>query len=239
MRRRGARSSNLKGSREKVYNFKVNLLPEYLRSTPGTPGVLTLATDQPTPAPITSTTQGAPDAAASGFSGYYSFGQAIPFALVDLQRYSQNFTTQYDKYRINSVTCKVTFLQNSASNNTESLNPTCYAYVDTDDSALPANQQTVVGRQGVKRWNFSDRSKTSYQITLKPKAMAMVQSQSGTPFPGKPLAGWFDCNVPTVNHNCLKLWWENVPLTGVDNVNTCIQYEFVYNLSFKSPINAY
>lgn len=244
MRRKGARrvarKTNMLGSISKVYNYKVNLLPEYLTNHGPTPaGALALVTDQPTPAPLTTLTQGTPDAAASGFPGYYSFGQTVPVALADLQRYSQNFTTQYDQYRINSVTLKITYLQNSANSNTEAINPTCYAYVDYDDSAIPANAQGVIGRQGVRRFNFNDRSKTSYSVTWKPRAMAMVQSTSGTPFPAKPLTGWLDCNQPTVNHNGLKLWWENVPLAGLDNTLTGIQYEFVYNISCKGPINAY
>lgn len=231
------KTGNLRQTTGQIHKFKVNLLPEYLTNHgPAAAGTITLVTDQPTPAPITSTTQTSPDAAASGLPGYYSFGQGLGFALIDLQRYSQNFTTNYDQYRINSITCKITYL---ASSYNQGVDPTVYAYVDYDDNAIPANQQAVVGRQGVKRFTFNDRSRTSMSITFKPKAMVLAANTTASQPPAMPVRGWLDCNQPGINHNGLKIWWENLPLLGQDNLFTGIQYEFVYNVSMKMPINTY
>lgn len=236
---RRRRGSNLRGSKSKVYKYKVNLLPTYLVNTPSqVAGVLAVVTDQTTLAPISTTTQTAPDATASGISGHYSFGQAFQFSLEDLQQYSK-FTTQYDHWKLNSVTCKIHYT-NNGNVTTEALSPTCWAAIDYDDAALPANQWTVVGRQGIRRFEFNDRSRTSYTITFKPKCSGLVANTTGVQPPAMLTRGWLDCNQPGIVHHGLKLWWENVCMTGSGGENnSCIQYEFVYNLSFKQPINVF
>lgn len=243
-RRRNARKSNFRGSSTKVYNFKANLLPEYLVSTTGSaPGTLAVVTDQATPAPITNVTQGSPDAAGSGIPYHYSFGQGLVFSLADLQRDNQFFTTAFDQYRINSVTCKITYTSSMAGATSSSVNPTLYMYVDRDDGNIPTSIAGVLGKQGLRRFEFNDRSKTSTSITFKPKVLtSLFDGSATTTYAGVARSGWLDCAHPAIQHYGLKMWWENVPLVGTavePNPNSVLQFEFIYNISVRAPLNLY
>ena len=96
MRRRFKRRGRKTAGREKVYNYSVNLLPQYLVNTAGNAaGSVNVVSDQTVLAPIVPpggglpATIGIPDAAGCGVANYYSFGMALPSALSDLQNFSQ------------------------------------------------------------------------------------------------------------------------------------------------------
>lgn len=245
MKRRKPRRHVSGLGRKSVYSYKIALLPQYVvHDTTTAAGVLILVTDQTNPAPLNvgtgshSNTQGTPDAAGCGVANYYSYGQAVAIRLDDLQQYVA-LSSQYDYFRINSVTCTVTYKANATA--VGGLNPTIYAYIDQDDKVIPTSQASVIGKQGVKKWEFNDMSKTSYSITFKPKFKNVTGLVGGTVATTKPTTGWLDCAIPQVEHFGLKLWTENLYLPGAEAgaPPSVFQFDWKYNISFKSPINIY
>lgn len=238
--------------RKSISNYAVNLLPVWLQSTTGTPtGTVNIVSDQTNLAPIhpsgggVSSVISVPDAAGSGLVDYWSWGMALPFALSDLQQ--QTLPSIFDYFRINSVTCKVTYLANFASVTGTGVLPTIYTYIDNDDAVVPDAAYKVIGRQGVQKHDFT-ATKTSFTITFKPKFKAVTGLVGGTVQISKPTTGWLDCAQSHVQHYGLKFWFENFPLIGSGAVPADppvfappmgIQFDFKYNLSFKAPINMY
>jgi len=180
-----------------------------------------------------------PTASACGFNNYFDFGLGLRFALKDCANYTA-FTGIYDQYRINSVTVKVTYLTTQAQIGGTSILPTMYYVGDFDDAGAPLDITYVEGKQGSKAVRVSNTRNT---LTLKIKPHLAINVLGGDDVAGSyqkvEKAGWLDCADPTIFHYAGKWWFTNVFLPAGNSHNTALQWEYVFNVSFRGAQNLF
>lgn len=180
-----------------------------------------------------------PVAAACGFNNYYDFGLGMRFALKDCANYTA-FTGIYDQYKINSITVKVTYLTTQAQIGGTSILPTMYYVGDFDDITAPTSITDVESKQGSKALRVSN-TRNRLTLVIKPRTLVNVLSADTVANSHVKVenAGWFDCNDPTVYHYAGKWWFSNVYLPAGANTNTALQWEYVFNISFRGAQNLF
>lgn len=153
-----------------------------------------------------------------------------------------SFAGQYDAYRINSVTLNVEYLNNMASTNGAGLMPTMYMYWDQDDAAVPSTLGSILGKMGVRRFQFGDKAKLNYTIKYKP-TVATAGLQTPTPTSLTSIttnqvqkSPWLNCLFPTVKHYGIKIVICDIFAPGTASANA-FRFNFKYNVSFRAPLN--
>ena len=232
------------GSRliEKVYRYITHPQDQYIVGQQSSiPGSIAIKGGNITNPPLVIANTSAIVASKTGFTNYYDFGASIPFQLNNLENYLK-FTTLYDNYRLERINIKVEYLSNSAQVQSTGMMPIVYAVVDRDDVGVPPNLPYIQGRQGFKTWDFGNKGKQTYIISIKPKVAANVFSNNGGTLIGFQQSQgmpWQDCVYPANQYYGLKMWFTNVALPGTTTVDTCFRFSYTYVLAFKGALNEY
>lgn len=211
--------------RHKTYNYNFALDPQFLIEDVATGGITMKISGGS--APVFSATLPSASASISGLTNAYDQGFAAQFRLTDIQNFLQ-FSSMYDQFKINSVSCVITILTGQ---NADFL-PTLYSIIDEDSATPPTAATDITGMQGFKRMQFQNGSKNSFRVSCRPKYVQTVQGG----FAVMARNYWQDCATATASPgNALKFWLENVPL-GLVGVSTCFKLQWYYNVSFRQPI---
>ena len=178
----------------------------------------------------------------TGFPYLTDWALATSFQLSDAANYL-SFSTLYDAYKINRITVTVQYLSNVSTVNGVSAMPTFYMYWDQDDFAIPGGLVSILGKQGVKKWQ-----PTSNKLTKNFSFVPVVQQAiAGSIVTGTPLtpvgaavptkAMWINCTQPDIPHMAFKLYcqdWTDTA-TGANPANA-VRVSYKYNVSFRSPL---
>jgi len=241
--KRGRRVAKVpRGLGMKEYTFTFNL-PAQILTSGGGAGSLTLAavTSGATLVsganPITST-KFATQPSTNGLAGFWDLSMATNFRLADIANYT-SYTGLFDAYKIRKVGLSLEYLNNSSAVNSTGLMPSVYSYWDQDDATVPANALIAQQKQGVRRFQFGNNSKTCYRTSGKP----MLETALGVAGGGVAIAGisksqFLDCLSPTIAHNALKLFVTDLYLPGSSAVTQAIRLNWTYVVTFRSPILA-
>lgn len=186
----------------------------------------------------------------TNFANTFDFGVATAFRLSDIYHFIQ-FSTSFDAYRINSVTCICEYLHNTfqAQDNSSFISgptPTMYYYPDQDDAIVPTALDQVVAKQGVKMVQFGRKGQTIYKFKIKPRTSTMMAGSQNTAAPtaigttiNRP-GVWLNCQTPDVPHFAMKWYMTDVylPPSGAGAGNQqAWRWTFKYNVSFRAPLN--
>lgn len=247
--RKGARRSRIPRSirpQMKHYNYTFKLTPQILTvlasggaNILGTQGSVTLPNVPIVPNTGGSTSGIISTACASGLSGY-DFQAACTFALSDVASFA-NFTSLYDAYRITKVDIDMEYLSNvsfsGATVVSNSFLPTFWYYWDPDDEVVPPNLRSILGKQGVKRWQ-PNATKTTKRFSFRPRnnisGQAAATSGSGTTsalIPNKSM--WIDSVNPNVPHYAFKLAGTEFP---GGTLAAAVRMNYTYHISFRGPL---
>lgn len=188
-------------------------------------------------------------ASSTGFLNTFDIGIATAFRLSDLYHYLQ-YSTVFDAYRINSVTCICEYLANTvyaqdATGISSGSLPTLYYYPDFDDYVVPTNLDTVVSKQGVKMVQFGRKGQTMFKFKVKPRTNTLMAGSQNSTAPtangtniNRP-GQWLNCQTPDVPHFSMKWYMTDVHLppsgAGAGN-NQAWRWTFKYNISFRAPL---
>jgi len=231
-----------------VYRWDFHPDPQYISgSISGTPGIITISSGSPT-APIFPTQPGTSyprqmlaTAAVSGVPQSYDMGVAFTFALNDLVNHSA-FTGMFDQYRLESVTVRITSLNNTTTLNTRGGLTSIYTVPDYDDNVVPTSIHQVRGRQGSKLVDFG--VKRSYSFTVRPVRTLLVDEGAGNTFTNGGSAllsrkAWNDCVYSTTAHFAMKMWIQDFFAPGDSNVVNTLKFDYTYRVAFKGAQNGY
>lgn len=220
----------------KNYSYIFRPSTQYIRSV-ATAGDITIS---PAGAPLSvGTSISAPVASACGFNNYYDFGLGMRFRLKDCANHAA-FTGIYDQYKINSITVKVTYLSTQAQIGGVSILPTMYYVGDFDDIQAPTSIADVQGKQGSKALRVSN-ARNTLTFNIQPHTLVNVEGgeEAANSYTKVERAGWLDCNDPTIYHYAGKWWFTNMYLPQGSNTNTALQWEYVFNVSFRGAQNLF
>lgn len=147
-------------------------------------------------------------------------GHAFPFGLSLLPN-SSEFTTLFDRYRIRQVDVRITLDQRDGSGGVQRY-PTVWAYMDDDDASIPTAKSSVLERQSVRPFTFSD-AKNVYSVSIQPRWLLDGTSKASL----APRDMWIDMSTPSVSHYGLKLWVDNYNTTsgGYIKMDATIHFE--------------
>lgn len=134
-------------------------------------------------------------------------GHAFPFALSLLPNYSE-FATLFDRYRIRKVDVRMTLDQLSTGSGVTRY-PTVWAYMDDDDASIPTSKSTVLERQSVRPFTYTEAA-TVYSVSLQPRWLLDGTNKQSL----APRDMWIDMTTPSVSHYGLKLWIDNYNTTS-------------------------
>lgn len=221
----------------KEYTFTFNLPAQILTSGAGA-GSLTLSAaggQLPiTAAPVKFNTI----ASTNGLPNFWDVSMATNFKLADITNVAA-YTAMFDAYKIRKVSLSLEYLNNSSAVNSTGLMPSVYSYWDQDDATVPVSALVAQQKQGVRRFQFGNNSKTCYRTSGKP----MIETAVGVAGGGVAIAGigksqFLDCLTPTIAHNALKLFMTDLYLPGSAAVTQAIRLNWTYVVTFRSPILA-
>ena len=150
----------------------------------------------------------------NGLAGFWDCAMATNFKLSDVANYAA-YTAMFDAYKITKVSLSLEYLNNFSSVSSTGLMPSVYAYWDQDDATVPASALVAQQKQGVRRFQFGNGSKTCYKTSHRP----MIETAVGVAGGGVGIAGiqksaWLDCLSPTIAHNAIKLFMTDLYLPG-------------------------
>ena len=219
----------------KSYNYKFKLPAQILTSTAGA-GSLVISPG---------VGAGGSPLVAAGLVGYpstnnlpnfFDFAIGVDFKLSDIVN-SPAFTAMYDAYKIRKITLSIEYLNNSSSANTTGLMPTLYQYWDQDDALPPPGAVSIQAKQGVKRFQFGNNSRTAFKTS----AMPRLGNVLGVVGAGVSIAGitkpqYINCTIPTIAHHACKMWLADVYLPGSAAVTQAFRLNWTYDVSFRSPL---
>jgi len=180
-------------------------------------------------------------------NGLWQFGGSMRFQLADVIN-TVDFTTLFDRYKLNKVVVSIMPLMNmaqsitsAATGNTQSsCLPTLVTAVDYDDSNIPALSDELLERSNCKSFRLGNKV---IRLTINnPKVLQAVQQGD----PGalttvtavsKP-APYLDCVQEEVNHYGLKFYVRDFALppgtsAPTPSSNSLIRIRCKYYFSFK------
>ena len=170
----------------------------------------------------------------NGFSKYLDVLIGTSFRLNDVASVA-TFAGMYDAYCIKKVTCEIEFLSNIAGVNTSALMPTLYHYWDQDDATPPTTVAAVVGKQGVVRKQFGNKSRTSIKFTCKPTPVTDSTALPSLINVNK--TQWIDCLDTNIQHNAVKMMITDVYYPAVGSLsNTAFRFNWKYHVAFRGPV---
>jgi len=223
-----------------IYRWDFHPDPQYVGgSLSGTPGVVTLTPLSPV-VPIYGQIGGTqmityPSVSAIG-GGVVDYGLGFTFCLSDLSNHLA-FAGLFDQYRVESVTVKVTLLNNVSTTNTLGCLPSIISIPDYDDAVTPTTVHQVRGRQGGKLTEFG--MKRSHTFTTRPRRAQVVANSNGSgtvTYSGAavvPKSQWNDCLFPSIAHFGLKMWIQDFVAPGSAGVTNMFKFDYTYRVAFK------
>lgn len=222
----------------KTYSYQFKLASQVLVGTGGIPPLLSISgATGAGPLPLQNSNI-IVYPSSSGLTNFYDFALAVPFKLEDVNNHAA-FVAMYDAYKIRKVTCSLEFLSNVAATNGIGLMPTSYMVWDQDDSVIPVSITQISGKQGVKIRQFGNRSKTVQRFSLKPTISQDVLVVGGASVAATvSKSTWLDCIHPDIQHNALKMFVTDVYLPPNSSVTTAFRFNWTYDISFRSPLEA-
>jgi len=174
------------------------------------------------------------------FPNYYDIAWRSTFALNDLANMN-NFCLMYDQYKITGVKMEITFLQNTAEATSIAVMPTLNITTDQDDSTLPSSAIQLLGKQGVRKFNFGSKGRTKFSMKFRPNPVQPLQANStsstaiiNASVPQK--LTWIDCLNPAVPHFAVKAYFENVLVSSTASYSSAFKVDLTYYVSFKQPL---
>lgn len=217
----------------KHYTYNFRLAPQAVNASLVTANEVVLNNNSPL-VPITTVTA---LSNSLNFGGLTDWAAACTHQISDINNIT-NFTAMYDAYRLNFVTVTVEYLNNAVSPASTALLPTFYMYWDQDDTVSPPNLRSILGKQGVKKWQPTSSS-LQKRFTFKPQLSVAVESDAaGVPtqvvVPGK--SHWIDCSTPRVPHYAFKIYCQDFSASGSANSWNVVRLHYTYNVSFRSPL---
>jgi hypothetical protein len=175
-------------------------------------------------------------ASSNGLIGFYDWTCATNFLLADLQS-APTYTGLFDAYKIKKISMNIEYLNNYSSVSSTGLMPTIYAYFDQDDSVVPVSIADITRRQGVKKFQFGNKGKTSFNFTLKPTVSAALETNTGSLIQASvQKAGWINCTQFAIPHYGLKFAVTDLYLPGVNAVQQAFRINWTYTVSYRSPL---
>lgn len=177
---------------------------------------------------------------ANGISNSLDVGLACSHALSDVFS-NPSFTAIYDQYRLDEISCKLTWMGGTRTGNGASLCPSFFFYNDLDDAVPPNALATILAKQGVMKWDPGSDGSRSVTYKFKPRLATMVSvpeqlsTAAGVAQPGQ----WLDCQFPTPQHYGSKIYLRDmsVPDNTVNpNLENAVRIEFSYRISFRNPL---
>lgn len=221
----------------KSYEFVFALPAQVLTSSGGAGSIVLSPTGGQLPitaAPVKFNTI----ASTNSLPGFWDLAMATNFKLSDVTNYAA-YTAMFDAYKITKVSLSLEYLNNVSGVNTTGLMPSVYAYWDQDDATVPVSALVAQQKQGIRRFQFGNGSKTCYKTSHRP----LIETAVGVAGGGVAIAGisksqWLDCLTPTIAHNALKLFMTDLYLPGTSAVTQAIRLNWTYTVKFRSPILA-
>ena len=237
--RKGNRRSRIPRSirpQMKHYNYTFKLTPQMIvcdNTGPKVLGLPNLPVVPLQPSNLVAT------ACASTLQGY-DFVAAATFALSDIASYA-DFVTMYDAYKINKVTVELEYLSNvsftgNALGGGSQYLPTFWMYWDQDDGVVPTTLRSILGKQGVRRWQ-PNASRTSTKFSFRPLNNAATQAQQGAStiaaaiVPNK--SNWLNAIAHDVPHNAFKVACTEWPAGAL---GAGLRLNYTYHVSFRAPL---
>lgn len=235
-RRRRPRGMVAPKSQLKHYNYSFKLAPQLVNSSPTTANTAVLNNNSPL-FPIQTAGFTGNISSSTGFTDICDWSAACTHAISDINNIN-NFTAMYDAYRLNSVTVTIEYLSNSVAVNAGYVLPTFYMYWDQDDATIPPNLRSILGKQGVKKWQPT-ASRLQKRFTFKPQLAVGVESDAAgvttnVVIPGR--TNWIDCSTPRVPHYAFKIYCQDFAAAGSVNAWNLVRLHYTYNVSFRSPL---
>jgi len=244
--RRARRAAGVvRGPTAKTYTYDFHLQPQMLMLQPSGQWQFPAGPFQG-PNPLTNGSGNiAQYSSATGVATLADVALACSFKLSDCANFSA-YTTMYDAYRLNSITCTIEYLNNSASVGSTGFMPTIYSYLDQDDAVPPPSVASIVGKQGVQVRHFGNNSKVVFSRKFRPTCLEVLGNNSQTA--GFALNGvrrgptWINNagSGPNVNHYGWKAILTDlytVVSTTPQSING-FRINWKYNVSFRSPLNS-
>jgi len=229
----------MNGTSMKSYTFNFKLRPQFLVASQTTVGavqfnITTGAGDAPLTNNAANLVVNTPTSTITGFSDV-ALGCALQ--LEDIASYAA-YTSLFDAYKINSVSCRIEYLNNSSSVSTGGLMPTILMYWDQDDATPPPSSQSIQGKQGAKLF-MPGSNRNSAVLKFRPLTRNGVNTAaavSGAVVPNK--SQWINCTASNVPHYGFKAWISDFYSPGTPAVVNAFRLHWSYNVSFRSPIAA-
>jgi len=218
----------------KPYRFKFSL-PAQILTSAGTTGMSFSTATGSGPVPLTDA-QRILYPSNNGLVGFYDVGMATSFKLTDLAQHTA-FTGMFDAYKINKVSLNIEYLNNVSAVNTTGLLPSVYLYWDQDDATIPSiGGLNIQAKQGVKRIQFGNKSRTTVRTSGRPKMSIAV---AGSTLPEASMivkSSWLNCLTDDVTHYALKMYFTDLYLPGSAAVQQAFRFNWVYDVSFRAPL---
>jgi len=227
----------------KTYNFQFNLKPQIFRAVQTTGSTAVAFAPSPGAGAVPMLTYSTA-ASSTGFPGFLDVGMACPFALSDIGNIGP-WRNMFDAYRINSIELTIEYLNNESNVTSLGLMPTIWMYADQDDALPPTTVTDIVGKQGVKMFQFGDRARSKVSYKLTPYLQNVVTTSAGPQSVAiNKSKQWCNSQPGTAGyagatHFGLKLWIADIYAPQVASVANAFRLNWKYNVSFRSPVAAY
>jgi len=217
----------------KTYNYKFQLPPQVIVASQSTGGIVNVFGDGTNNVPLTPAALTV-NPSLTGFAGFCELAFGTSFQLSNIENYSK-YVDLYDAYKINSITLKLTYLNNNSIAGGSGLMPTCYLAWDQDSDFTPANIQAIKGIQGVRTLHFG-ADRTTMVFKFRP-TMALV-AQGSIPGSAVTKSSWIDSVRPDVVHYAIKAWITDFYAPGISTTANGFRLDWTYDVSFRSPTDA-
>lgn len=137
-------------------------------------------------------------------AGAAASGGALKFQLNTVPN-SSEFTNLYDQYMIKAIKVSLIprFTEASAGVAAQQIG-NMWSVIDYDDATAPANVDTVLQYQNVKRTQMNKVHSRYFKPKIAKEVFATGVASGYAP--GK---AWLDCNSDSVEHYAIKLWFDS------------------------------
>lgn len=227
-------------SHMKPYTFNFKLRPQILLNDAATIGSVSFVLGSGGGnAPLTNAAANLSiNTSSAGLIGFSDVALGCPIQLEDIASYAA-YTSVFDAYKINYVTARIEYLNNSALVNGTGLLPTVHMYWDQDDAAPPPSLQSISGKQGAKLF-CPGSNKRSGVLKFRPltrNGVNTASTVSGAIVPNK--AQWINCTAGNVPHYGFKAYITDFFSPGpAAPATNAFRIHWTYNVSFRAPIAA-
>jgi len=157
-------------------------------------------------------------------------------SVIDIPNNYTDLQNLYDQYRIDAVTVKLVWMNNSTANGNNYVCPLFQEAIDYDDDLPPTNNTTLTQFSTFRLLSFGHKSQTTYFRKVSPKVSmstttANVGSTAGTVLKG---SQFINTETPDVAHTGYKVYWDVPSDYQGNNINDGDMQIYVkYHLTCK------